>query len=181
MAFPLAALESVAPYRRSVLPNGLRVLTCTMPGTRSVSAALYIGAGSRYEADSEAGISHYLEHMFFKGTERRATAQEVSETIERVGGYMNGSTDREVTVYWVRVARPHFALAMDLLTDMLLHSKFDPAEIEKERKVILEELHTVNDVPSQRADLLADAALWPGQSLGRDVAGTEERDRKSVV
>lgn len=167
-------IEPVAPYRRSVLPNGLRVLTATMPATRSVSVAFYIGAGSRYEEDAEAGISHYLEHMFFKGTERRQTAQEVSETIERVGGYMNGSTDREVTVYWVRVARPHFALALDLMADMLQYSKFDHEEIEKERQVILEELHTVNDVPGQRAFLLADAALWPDQPLGRDVAGTPD-------
>lgn len=169
--------ESVTPYQRSVLPSGLRVLTCDMPATRSVSAAFYIGAGSRYEEEHEAGISHYLEHMFFKGTEGRSTAREISETIERVGGYMNGSTDREVTVYWVRVARPHFALAVDLMADMLLHSKFDPAEIEKERQVILEELHTVNDVPGQRVDLLADAALWPDQPLGRDVAGTPESVR----
>ncbi|MDA1095840.1 MAG: pitrilysin family protein, partial [Chloroflexi bacterium] len=166
--------ESVTPYARTVRSDGLRILTAPMPTTRSVSVALYIGAGSRYESDEEAGVSHYLEHMFFKGTERRPTPKEVSETIERVGGFMNASTDREVTVYWARVARPHFSLAMDLLGDMLLHSTFEQAEIEKERQVILEELHTVNDVPSERASLMADEALWPGQALGRDVAGTPE-------
>ena len=166
--------ELVAPYTRTVRSDGLRVLTAPMPMTRSVSVALYIGAGSRYEADEEAGVSHYLEHMFFKGTERRPTPKEVSETIERVGGFMNASTDREVTVYWARIARPHFSLAMDLLGDMLLHSTFEQAEIEKERQVILEELHTVNDVPSERASLMADSALWPGQALGRDVAGSPE-------
>ena len=161
-------------YTRSVLSNGLRVLTAPMPATRSVSIGFYIGAGSRYEADEEAGVSHYLEHMLFKGTDERRTPKEVSETIERVGGFMNASTDREATVYWARVAHPHFALALGLLTDMLLNSTFDPEEIEKERQVIIEELHTVNDVPSQRAYLLADAALWPGQPLGRDIAGTPE-------
>lgn len=167
-------IETVAPYSRSVLDNGLRVLTASMPATRSVSVAFYIGAGSRYEADKEAGVSHYLEHMFFKGTKQRPTPKDVSETIERVGGYMNGSTDREITVYWARVARPHLTLAVDLLSDMLLNSSFDPKEIDKERQVILEELHTVNDVPSQRAFLLVDATLWPDQALGRDVAGTQE-------
>ena len=161
-------------YRRSVLPNGLRVLVAPMPTTRSVSMGFYIGAGSRYETDDEAGVSHYLEHMLFKGTKVRKTPKEISETIERVGGFMNASTDREVTVYWARVAHPHFELALGLLSDMLLNSTFEPEEIEKERQVILEELHTVNDVPSQRAYLLADAALWPDQPLGRDIAGTPE-------
>ncbi len=161
-------------YTRSVLPNGLRVLTAPMPTTRSVSIGFYIGAGSRYETDDEAGVSHYLEHMLFKGTEQRRTPKEISETIERVGGFMNASTDREATVYWARVAHPHFELALGLLSDMLLNSTFEPEEIEKERQVIIEELHTVNDVPSQRAYLLADAALWPGQPLGRDIAGTPE-------
>jgi predicted Zn-dependent peptidase len=167
-------IEPFAPYSRSVLPNGLRLLTAPMPSTRSVSVAFYIGAGSRYENDEEAGASHYLEHMLFKGTQRRTTPKEISETIERVGGYMNASTDREMTVYWARVARPHLNLAVDLLSDMLLNSTLTPEEIEKERTVILEELHTVNDVPSQRAFVLADAVLWPDQPLGRDVAGTPE-------
>jgi predicted Zn-dependent peptidase len=161
-------------YQRSVLSNGLKVLVAPMPTTRSVSMGFYVGAGSRYETDDEAGVSHYLEHMLFKGTEKRETAKEISETIERVGGFMNASTDREVTVYWARVAHPHFELGLDLLSDMLLNSTFAPEEIEKERQVILEELHTVNDVPSQRAYLLADAALWPDQPLGRDIAGTPE-------
>ena len=173
------------PYRRTALPNGLRVLTAPMPTTRSVSMGFYIGAGSRYETDAEAGVSHYLEHMLFKGTEDRRTSKDISETIERVGGFMNASTDREVTVYWVRVAHPHFELGLNLLSDMLLNSTFDAEEIEKERQVILEEIHTVNDVPSQRAELLADAALWPGQPLGRDIAGTPESvggiDRKMLL
>ena len=171
---PLVQSTDGPMYTRSVLPNGLRVLTAPMPTTRSVSIGFYIGAGSRYESDDEAGVSHYLEHMLFKGTEQRRTPKEISETIERVGGFMNASTDREATVYWARVAHPHFELALGLLSDMLLNSTFEPEEIEKERQVIIEELHTINDVPSQRAYLLADAALWPGQPLGRDIAGTPE-------
>ncbi len=174
VSMPSASDGGRTPYRRTVLPNGLRILTAPMPTTRSVSIGFYIGAGSRYERDDEAGVSHYLEHMLFKGTEDRRTSKEISETIERVGGFMNASTDREVTVYWARVAHPHFELGLNLLSDMLLNSTFDAEEIEKERQVIFEELHTVNDVPSQRAYLLADAALWPGQPLGRDIAGTPE-------
>jgi predicted Zn-dependent peptidase len=120
------------------------------------------------------GVSHFLEHLFFKGTERRPTAQEISETIEGVGGILNAATDREVTVYWVKVARPHFTLAMDLLIDMLRHSRFDPEELEKERRVVLEELAMVNDAPERRVDSLIDELCWPQQPLGREVVGTRE-------
>jgi predicted Zn-dependent peptidase len=119
-----------------------------------VSINIYVGTGSRYESDEDAGVSHFLEHLFFKGTERRPTAQEISETIEGVGGILNAATDREVTVYWAKVARPHFSLAMDLLTDMLRHSIFDADELEKERKVVLEELSMVNDAPERRVETL---------------------------
>tara|TARA_B100001750_G_C15512628_1_gene604734 strand:+ start:1866 stop:2972 length:1107 start_codon:yes stop_codon:yes gene_type:complete len=112
--------------------------------------------------------------MLFKGTSKRPRPKDVSETIERVGGYINAGTERELTVYWSRVARTHMPVAMDLLTDMLQDSLFDPAEIEKERQVILEELHQVNDVPSQKAFLLNDSLLWPNQPLGRDIGGTPE-------
>ena len=161
-------------YNRSVMPDGLRIVTASMPSTRSVSVAFFIGAGSRYENELESGVSHYLEHMLFKGTSKRPRPKDVSETIERVGGYINAGTERELTVYWSRVARTHMPVAMDLLTDMLQDSLFDPAEIEKERQVILEELHQVNDVPSQKAFLLNDSLLWPNQPLGRDIGGTPE-------
>lgn len=161
-------------YNRTVMPDGLRIVTASMPSTRSVSVAFYIGAGSRYENDPESGVSHYLEHMLFKGTSKRPRPKDVSETIERVGGYINAGTERELTVYWSRVARDHMPVAMDLLTDMLQNSTFELSEIEKERQVILEELHQVNDVPSQKAFLLNDSLLWPNQPLGRDIGGTPE-------
>jgi len=97
-------------YERTVLPNGLRILTAAMPHTRSVSINFFVGAGSRYEVDEVAGISHFLEHMLFKGTERRPTPREIAETIEGVGGIMNAGTDRELTVYWCKVPSDHFAL-----------------------------------------------------------------------
>lgn len=161
-------------YEKSVLPNGLRVLTAAMPHTRSVTIILFIGAGSRYETDTQAGMSHLLEHMCFKGTQRRPTPMAISETIERVGGVMNASTDRELTTYWCRVARQHLPLAADLLADMVCHSLMTAEELEKERPVVVEELAMTDDVPVMRAENLIDEVLWPDQPLGRDVGGTKE-------
>lgn len=166
--------ESRPEFQKSVLDNGLRIVSSTMPQTRSVSVCLYLGAGSRYEAREESGLSHFLEHMVFKGTERRPTAKAVSEAIEGVGGILNGGTDRELTTYWAKVARPHFSLALDLLSDLILGARIDPQDMEKERPVILSELSMLLDSPQQRVDLLVDELLWPGQPLGRDVVGNEE-------
>ncbi|MCH8283646.1 MAG: insulinase family protein [Chloroflexi bacterium] len=161
-------------YEKTTLTNGLRVLTVPMPQVRSVSIAFYLGAGSRYEIEEKAGLSHFVEHMLFKGTRRRPKAQQISETIDGIGGFMNAGTDREITSYWAKVARPHLPIALDLLSDMLLESLFEPDEMERERKVILEEISSINDSPAQRVDLLIDEVLWPGQPLGRDVGGTKE-------
>jgi len=161
-------------YCKTTLENGLRILTAPMPGTRSVSVSIYVGAGSRYERDEEAGISHLLEHLLFKGTEKRPSAQEVSEVIDSVGGVMNAATDRELTVYYAKVARPHFERAADVLTDMVRNPLIEQAELEKERNVVIEELASVADSPAQLVDVLLDETMWPDQPLGRDVAGSEE-------
>ena len=161
-------------YHRTVLPNGVRILTSAMPATRSAAVSLYVGAGSRYEREEEAGLSHFLEHLLFKGSEKRPSAKEIAEAIERVGGIMNGGTDRELTVYYIKVARPHLDLALDVLVDLVGRPLLDPGELEKERQVVLEELAMVEDSPQQLGDLLLDSLLWPGQPLGRDVAGTPE-------
>jgi predicted Zn-dependent peptidase len=161
-------------YQRHVLGNGVRLVVCPMPHTRSVTVAFFIGAGSRYESDDIGGAFHFAEHMLFKGTRRYPTPRHISEAIEGVGGFMNGSTDRESTVYWAKVASPHFPLALDLLTDMVLHSLFAPEEVEKERRVILEELASTQDSPDELAHVLLDATLWPQHPLGRDVGGTPE-------
>ncbi|MGE3271803.1 MAG: M16 family metallopeptidase [Chloroflexota bacterium] len=160
-------------FDRTVLENGLRVVSSTMPHTRSVSVGLYVAAGSRYEHDEIAGVSHFLEHMLFKGTRRRPTAQEISEEIEGVGGIMNAATDKELTVYWAKVGHQHFERCMDVLADALLESTLDPAEIEKERQVIIEELAMTEDSPGDIAALLIDEVLWPDQPLGRDVGGSQ--------
>ena len=160
-------------YRKTTLANGLRVVSASMPETRSVSVAFFVGAGSRYEKSEEAGVSHFIEHMMFKGTDRFATSKEISETIEGVGGYMNAGTERETTVYWVKVARHHFHLVVDLLANLLRHSKFRLRDWEKERKVILEELSATEDSPQQKVDFLIDELIWPDQALGRDIGGTK--------
>ena len=161
-------------FQRTVMDNGLHVLTSSMPHTRSVSMGIFIGAGSRYESDEIAGVSHFLEHILFKGTKSWPTAREVSEAIEGVGGIMNASTDREMTVFWCKVASPHFERSLSVLVDMMLNPLLDPEEIEKEREVVLEELRMINDYPSNRVDLLIDETLWPDQPMGRDVGGSQD-------
>ena len=161
-------------YQKTTLDNGLRLVTSTMPHTRSVCIGLFIGTGSRYESDAEAGTSHFIEHLLFKGSEKRPTPGEISAAIEGVGGILNGGTDKEMTVYWCKIAQDHFPLALDVLTDMLLHPRFDPQEITKERQVIIEEINMCKDSPSQEANMLIDGLLWPGHPLGRDIAGSKE-------
>lgn len=172
-------------YEKTTLPNGLRIVTSDMPHTRSVCICVFIEVGSRYELPEQGGVSHFIEHMCFKGTERRPTAKEISETIDGAGGLLNGGTDKELTVYWAKVARTHFAVALDLLVDMIRNSKHDPADIENERKVIIEELNMSMDSPQNRVDMLSDEILWPAQALGRDVAGTKETvssiDRTTIL
>jgi predicted Zn-dependent peptidase len=161
-------------YTLTRLPNGLRLITAPMPHARSVAVSIYVGAGSRYERRPEAGISHFVEHLCFKGTAKRPNAQAISEAIDSVGGVLNAATDREYTVYYAKVARAHMGLALDVLTDLVQSPVFDPEEMEKERKVVLEELASVADSPGQQVDLILDELLWPDQPLGWDVAGTDE-------
>ena len=167
-------LEEEPSYQKTTLPNGLRVLTAAMPQTRSVSVSLYVGTGSRYETPEQAGLAHFLEHLCFKGTEHRPTPQEISQAIDGIGGTINAATDKELTVFYNKVGQPHFDLALDVLADLVRRPLFAPDELEKERKVVLEELAMVADSPSQQVDLLLDETLWPDQALGRDVAGSEE-------
>jgi predicted Zn-dependent peptidase len=161
-------------YQKTTLDNGLRVITADMPHTQAVCVSFFIGVGSRYETEAEAGISHFIEHLLFKGTPKRPAAREIAEAIEGVGGVLNGGTDKELSVYWCKVARPHLSLALDVLTDILLHSKFDPEEIERERQVVVEEIHMSKDSPAQQVNMLIEELLWPNHPLGRDVAGSKE-------
>jgi predicted Zn-dependent peptidase len=161
-------------YQKFTLDNGLRLVTEAMPHTRSVSISFFIGTGSRYETEEQGGISHFIEHVCFKGTSKRPTSTEICTVIEGVGGILNAGTDKELTIYWCKVAQPHFASAFDVLVDILLNSRFDPREIEKERQVIIEEINMSLDSPAQRVSMLLDELMWPGHPLGRDIAGSKE-------
>ena len=161
-------------YERTVMDNGLRIITSTMPYTRSVSIGFFIAVGSRFEVEEESGISHFLEHMFFKGTYKRPTSRDLAVAIEGVGGVFNGTTGRELTIYWVKVPQGHLSLAADVLVDMLQNSKLAEEEIEKERRVIVEEINMIFDDPDGWVHLLLNRSIWPGHPLGREVLGTKE-------
>lgn len=159
--------------RKTTLDNGLRILTTTMPHTRSVSVGFYLGVGSRYETGAEEGASHFIEHMLFKGTERRPTPAAIATEIEGRGGIFNGHTGQETTYYWAKVALPHLDVVLDVLVDMLRHALFAPQEMEKERRVIIEEMSITLDQPDSLVSLLISQTLWPDHPLGRDVAGSK--------
>ena len=161
-------------YVRKTLPNGLRLVTAPISHVRSVSIAFFFGVGSRYEPDEIAGVSHFIEHMVFKGSKRYPTAQIISETIEGVGGLLNASTDRETTVYTARIASRYFEQAMELLADMVRHPLFAADEIARERRVISEEIGMYMDDPGSWVSVLANELFWLDTPLGREIAGTRE-------
>ena len=161
-------------HQLTTLPNGLRVISYHLPAVESVSACIFAGVGSRYEKRDEAGICHFIEHMLFRGTERRPASCDISAAIEGIGGILNGGTDRESTVYWCKVAKDHLGDALDVLADMLFHSRFSGEDIEKERQVVIEEINMSRDNPSQWVGLMIDSLLWPGHPLGRDTAGSKK-------
>ncbi len=161
-------------YRKITLHNGLRLLITPMPGMRSASIAFFFSVGSRYEPTPLSGVSHFIEHMLFKGSKRYPTARLISEAIEGVGGVFNGSTGKEITAYTARVPAECLPVVIETLADMIRNPLFDPAEIEKERGVIIEELKATQDDPQEWVNLLVDEVMWPDLPLGRDDAGTVE-------
>ncbi|MGA2555554.1 MAG: pitrilysin family protein [Verrucomicrobiota bacterium] len=160
-------------YQVTRLENGLTVATAEMPHMASVSLGIWVGVGGRCEAEAVSGISHFIEHLLFKGTRRR-TAREISQAVEGLGGYLNAYTSEEHTCFYARARHDRFDELLDVLADMFLHSTFDPAEIAKEREVIKEELAMYMDQPQQYVQELLNATLWPGQPLGRSITGTEK-------
>jgi predicted Zn-dependent peptidase len=133
-------------YRKDTLTNGIRVVSETLPKTRSVSLGVWVKVGSRHEPRELSGVSHFIEHMFFKGTQKRS-ARDIATEIDSLGGEMNAFTSQENTTYYVKVLDEHLPIAIEILSDILLGSKFAPADMEKERKVILEEIKMVEDTP----------------------------------
>lgn len=160
-------------YEKTTLKNGVRVVTSRMDHVRSATLILELGVGSRHEPSERAGISHFLEHMVFKGTERRPDPAMISQEIEGVGGILNASTGRESTNYWAKVPSVHLARTFDVLADMLRHSVYEPVELEKERAVIIEEIRGANDTPDDLIHDTIDEVVWEDQSVGRPIAGTE--------
>ncbi|HIC88204.1 MAG TPA: insulinase family protein, partial [Anaerolineae bacterium] len=160
-------------YELTALDNGLRIITSSMPHTHSVSVGFYLAVGSRYEEDDNVGVSHFIEHMLFKGTAHWPTAADLAAAIEGRGGVFNASTSQEITTYWVKVAQPHLAVALEVLVDMLRAPTFAPEEIEKERHVISEEISMTLDIPEELVGILSNQLTWPNHPLGHDIAGTQ--------
>lgn len=161
------------PYEKTTLANGIRVVTGPMTGVKSASLILYYGVGSRYEPAQVAGVSHFLEHMLFKGTDKRPDPMQISTEIEGVGGILNAGTGRESTTYWCKVPSTHFAPAFDVLADIVRNSIIDPAEFTKERSVIFEEIRAIQDSPEDLVHEVIDEVVWGEQGLGRSIAGSE--------
>ncbi len=157
-------------YRKTTLPNGLRVLTETMPAVRSASIGIWADVGSSLESREQRGISHVVEHMLFKGTHRRS-AREIAETMDGVGGNLNAFTDKETTCYYAKVIDRHVPLALDVLSDMFLHSTFDPGELAKEQKVVLEEIKMYEDSPDELIHDLFLQTMWSNSNLGDPTIG----------
>jgi predicted Zn-dependent peptidase len=159
-------------HESSRLSNGLQVLTVTMPHVQSATIGIFTRVGSRFESDTHAGASHFIEHMLFKGTPRRPTPREIAEAIEGRGGVFNASTGLEATLYWAKVAATYVPEALDVISEMILHSKFDPEDIETERGVIAEEIKYALDAPDSLVQLRVAELQWPEHPLGRDIAGS---------
>ena len=155
------------------LPTGLAVVTETAPHVKTAAIGVFVAAGSRYERADEHGLSHFIEHMAFKGTRRRS-AREIAETIEDVGGDLNAETGVERTSYFARVLGSDAALALDVIGDLLTNSAFDPEELEREKNVIVQEIGAVEDTPDDLVFDLLTATAWPDQPLGRPILGTRE-------
>ena len=160
-------------HRVHPLPGGARLVVESMPERHSTSVVLMFAGGSRLEDDRLGGVSHFIEHLYFKGTRRRPSSKEIADAIEGVGGFINASTDKELTAYWARVPSEHMGLGLDVLFDIVANSKVDPEDIEKERMVILDELRMYQDQPQELVQNLFEELVWPGHPLGRDIAGTE--------
>ncbi len=160
-------------YQKTTLDNGLRILSEEIPHVRSVSIGIWVDVGSRDEQDEISGISHFIEHMMFKGTERRSP-KDIAEELDAVGGLLNAYTTKEYTCYHAKVLDEHIDLAIDLLTDMLFNSKFNETDIEREKNVIIEEIKMYEDAPDELVHDIFTKTLWQGHPLGRPIIGTVE-------
>ena len=172
-------------YKKITLDNGLRVISIPIERANSVTVLILVGTGSKYETKDINGISHFLEHMFFKGTKKRPNTLDISETLDSVGGEYNAFTDKEVTGYWAKVDKRHSDVALDWITDIFLNSKFDEKEMEKEKGVIIEEVNMYLDTPMAYVGELFEKLLYGDIPAGWPVIGTKENilsfNREKVV
>ncbi|MCX6719741.1 MAG: pitrilysin family protein [Candidatus Staskawiczbacteria bacterium] len=172
-------------FKKTTLDNGLRIITIPVENANSVTVLFLVGTGSKYETKDINGISHFLEHMFFKGTTKRPNTLEISETLDSVGGQYNAFTDKEVTGFWAKVDKSHTDIALDWITDMFLNSKFDEKEMEKEKGVIIEEVNMYLDTPMAYVGELFEKLLYGDTPAGWQVIGEKENilsfNREKVV
>lgn len=161
-------------HKRTLLPNGLRLITTPMPSFESATVLVMAGAGSRYETKKNNGISHFLEHMAFKGTKKRPSAMAISSVIDGIGGEFNAFTGKETTGYYIKAGKDKVELCMDILSDMLTESLLDAKEIEKEKGVIIEEINLYEDTPMRKIGDIYETLLYGDTPLGWDIAGEKE-------
>jgi predicted Zn-dependent peptidase len=167
----------MAVYQRTTLSNGLRVLSSPMDHAQSITVMVMLAAGSRYETKETNGIAHFAEHMFFKGTERRPTARDIAGEVDSIGGEFNAFTGKEYTGYYVKCAAEHGPVALDVIVDMLRHSRFAEDEIEREKGVIVEEMNMYFDTPRDYIGGVYESLLFGDQPLGWDIIGRKETVR----
>lgn len=166
-------VRSHKEYHKTTLPNGIRIIGEEVTGFNSCTVGIFVFTGSRDEKNSEIGIAHFTEHMLFKGTEKR-TALEISKCIDSVGGILNAYTNKEYTCYYSKVVSDKLELALDLLSDIFLNSTFPEEELEKEKEVVVQEIHMVNDTPDDLVHDLLVEAIYGKEGLGNSILGTEE-------
>jgi len=161
-------------YHKHVFDNGLRVYITPMDAATSVTVVIGVSVGARSETPAVNGIAHFAEHMFFKGTERRPTTKDISSLVDGLGGQFNAFTSEEMTAFYTRLAPEHYKLGLDVLTDMLFHSKFDAEEIEREKGTIIQEIRMYDDQPMALAPRTFQQMMYPDHPLGRPILGTDE-------
>src|SRR3954462_4549917 len=164
---------SNSPIVRDVLDNGLRILTERMTHVRSVSVGVWLTRGSRHESADQSGIAHFVEHMLFKGTDTR-TAEDIAQAIDSIGGQLDAFTAKEYASYYIKVLDEHLPLALDILSDIVLNPAFNPQDIEREKKVVVEEIKMVEDTPDDLVHEIFTQGFWEDHPLGRPILGTKE-------
>src|ERR1700752_227968 len=168
-----ASLLSNSPIVRDVLDNGLRILTERMTQVRSISIGVSLTRGSRHESAARSGIAHFVEPMLFKGTDTR-TAEDIAQAIDSIGGQLDAFTAKEYASYYIKVLDEHLPLALDVLSDIVLNPAFSPEDVEREKKVVLEEIKMVEDTPDDLVHEIFTQGFWEDHPLGRPILGTKE-------